>query len=85
MSAGSSTNEIVAFHDFVGTLVRTGRHDLSPEESVSEFRAYQQQLAQFRADNQVAVNQSERGESKALDVAALLDRVQTRIAEEQSL
>lgn len=83
MSTGSSSNEIVAFHDFVGALLQTGRNDLSPEETVSEFRAYQQELAKFQADNQLAIEQSERGESKPLDVAALIDRVQTRIADEQ--
>lgn len=82
MSTGSPSNEIVAFHDFVGALLQTGRNDISPEETVSEFRAYQQELSRFQADNQIAIEQSERGESKPLDVAALVDRVQARIAEE---
>lgn len=80
MATSASANDFLAFHDFVGTLVNRGRYDLTPEESVSAFRAYQQQLGQFQADNQLAIEQSKQGESKPLDVEALVGRVEARVA-----
>lgn len=84
MATDSTTSDFLAFRDFVGTLVETGRSDLTPEQSVSAFRDYQQQLARFQKENRAAVEQSERGEAKTLDVEALLDRVNARLAAEGS-
>jgi hypothetical protein len=78
MIADSSANDFLAFRDFVGTLADSGQSDLTPEQSVTAFRAYQRQLAQFQAGNREAMEQSERGESKSLDVESLIQRVRAR-------
>lgn len=84
MIADSSANDFLAFRDFVGTLADSGHADLTPEQSVSAFRDYQRQLSEFQAGNREAMEQSERGESKPLDVESLIQRVEARLASTES-
>ena len=54
------------------------------QESVQEFRLYQQELNRFIAETQPALEQSARGESRPLDVDALMQRVRNRLTKSES-
>ena len=82
MSAGIPQDEIHAFYDFLGRRIEKASSPLSPEESVQEFRLYQEELNRFIEETQPAIEQSKRGESRPLDVDALMQRVQNRLATE---
>ena len=82
MATGTPQTDIDAFCDFLGRIRQNGIHDLSPEDSVRQFRAYQEELKKFREDTEVSLEQSRRGESKPLDDEAFMSRVWKRLAEE---
>ena len=84
MATGIPQDEISVFYGFLGRRIEQGGRSLSPEESVQEFRLYQQELKQFLEETQPAIQQSERGESRTLDVDALMQRVQARLAKSKS-
>ena len=82
MATGDSQTDIEAFYDFISRIRQSGIQDLSPEDSVRHFRAYQEELKKFRSDTEVSLEQSRRGESKPLDDEAFMARVRKRLAEE---
>ena len=84
MATGIPQNEICAFYDFLGRRIENTSGSLSPEESVQEFRLYQEELNRFVAETRPAIEQSERGESQPLDVDALMQRVQDKLAKSES-
>ncbi|HUG66811.1 MAG TPA: hypothetical protein VMM76_03600 [Pirellulaceae bacterium] len=84
MSAGIPPDEIHAFYHFLGRRIENPSAPLSPEESVQEFRLYQQELNRFIEETQPALEQSERGESRPLDVDALMQRVRNRLTKSES-
>ena len=83
MATEMPTNEIRLFYDFLGRRLQDEEPNLTPEESVREFRAYQAELARFIEQTQPALEQSARGESRPLDVDALMERVRARLAKEE--
>ena len=82
MTSGAAQTEIQSFYEFLGRRIRNGGKDLSPEETLREFRAYQRELERFIQDTQPAIEQSQRGESRPLDVDAVMARVEKRLTEE---
>ena len=84
MATGIPRDDIRAFYDFLGRRIDMGGGSLSPEESVHEFRLYQEELNRFMEETQPAIEQSNRGESRPLDVRALIRRVQDRMAQSES-
>jgi hypothetical protein len=82
MIAGVSESPIQAFYQFLGRRLHGGDEDLTPEQSVREFRLYQDELARFLRETEPAVAQSERGETRPLDVDAVMLRVQQRLQEQ---
>jgi hypothetical protein len=54
--------EIETFYQFLGERIQEGSVDLSPEESVEAFRAYQRDLDQLRTELQPALDRFDRGE-----------------------
>lgn len=80
MSTDLPEAEILTFYDFLRQRVEGGDTSISPEQSVQEFRLYQRELQKFIEDTQPALDQAARGESKPLDVGALMDRVRHRLA-----
>jgi len=79
MATDVPQQEIVDFYRFLGLRLENGETDVSPEQSVREFRLYQQEVRRFLDKTQPAVEESERGESKPLDVDALMQRVHARL------
>ena len=80
MATDASSNEFNAFCDFLSTLQSNGDCDLTPEQTVVQFRAYQEKMIAFQKNNQTAMEQSRQGLSKPLDLESLLSRVEQRIA-----
>jgi hypothetical protein len=84
MATGIPQDEIHVFYDFLGRRIERISGSLSPEESVQEFRLYQEELNRFVEETKSAIEQSQRGESRPLDVDALMQRVKDRLAESGS-
>ncbi len=82
MAIGASANQIEAFYQYLGRRLDGGEQDLTPEQSVHEFRLYQEELERFLRETEPAVAQSQRGETRPLDVDAIVQRVQHRLANE---
>jgi hypothetical protein len=83
MATQISQDDMQSFYEFLGRRLQGGgAGDLTPEQSVREFRAYQTELARFKEETQPALEQSARGESKPLDLDALMKRVRARLADD---
>jgi hypothetical protein len=81
--ATDSSSELVVFHRFLGDQIAIGAVDLSPEESVEAFRAYQRDLERLRADLQPAIDRFQRGEPAIpLDIEDVKRRGRERLARE---
>jgi hypothetical protein len=76
-------HEIEAFYQFLGRQLEAGSVDLSPEQSVQAFRAYQSDLLRLRNDLQPAIDRSDRGEPAVLfDADDVKRRGRERLARE---
>ena len=75
-------DDIHAFFVFLERRIQIGGSELTTEQSVQEFRAYQEELQRFVAETEPAVEHSERGVSKPLDTNAVMQRVRERLANE---
>jgi hypothetical protein len=71
----SLQNERDAFNAFIDRRMTKVRSSLSLEDALTEFRAYQQELAQAQANVQEAKASSERGESEVLDIEQLIAEI----------
>ena len=61
MSADTG-REIETFYQFLGHQIQDGSVDLSPEECVEAFRAYQRDLDRLKKELQPGIDRFERGE-----------------------
>ena len=81
--ATDSTTEIEAFHRFLGDQIEGGPVDVSPEESVQAFRAYQRDLERVRNDLGPSIDRFDRVEpASPLDIADVKRRGRERLARE---
>ena len=81
--ATNGASELVVFHRFLGDQIESGSVNLSPEESVEAFRAYQQDLERLRNDIRPAIDRFERGEPAIpLDIEDVKRRGRERLARE---
>jgi hypothetical protein len=81
--ATEDANELIVFHRFLGEQIQGGSVDLSPEESVAAFRAYQRDLERLRDDLEPAIGRRERGEpASPLDIEDVKRRGRERLARE---
>jgi hypothetical protein len=71
-----------AFYEFLGQ--RMDDPAITPERSVQEFRAYQEELRRAQGELRASHEEFRRGMAKPLDVDALMERVQTRLARQGS-
>lgn len=85
MTTTASENQVQAFYEFLGRQLSTGRSPATPEASVGEFRQYQDELRGFSAGTVEALKQSQAGQTRPLDVEALMQRVQSRLAAEEQV
>ena len=83
MSTESAT-EVQAFYQFLGERIATGQSPSSPEESVSEYRAYCDELRRLRAELAESHQQLLDGKAAPLDVDKLMREVRGRVAEKKA-
>jgi hypothetical protein len=78
-----NASELLVFHRFLGDQIASGTLDLSPEESVEAFRAYQRELERLRNDLKPAIDRLERGEpGLPLNIDDVKRRGRERLARE---
>ena len=53
-----------SFYQSLGQRLENGAAEISPEECVAEYRAYQDELKRFLEESQPAFDQAARGEGK---------------------
>ena len=70
-------SDLEAFNRFVAEHRDNGSEGLSLESSLAAFRAHQEDLQRLRDHLEPSIAQAQRGESKPLDVKALIDRAST--------
>jgi hypothetical protein len=74
--------ELQAFHCFIGRSLQNGASGLTVDNSVAEFRAYQEELERCREAIRPALEASLRGESKPFDVNEVMQVVERRLAQQ---
>ncbi|REJ87498.1 MAG: hypothetical protein DWQ34_24805 [Planctomycetota bacterium] len=80
--ATSLPTEVEVFHRFLGEAIRDGGREMTVEESVAEFRAYQKELARFHEGLETSLDQARRGEAKPLDAEALKNEIRRELRDE---
>ena len=73
--------EVELFHRFVGGQIENGGRNLSLDEILKAFRAYEGDLERCREAIRPALQRSLRGESQPFDVEEMKTRVTNRLAE----
>ena len=69
--------ELEQFHRFVAKRLQNGSSKLTLEETLKEFRSYQNEAKELHAELQESIEQANRGESGPLDVDAIKSEVET--------
>ena len=82
MATDVPQNEMQAFYAFLERRLDSGAAGLTPEQSVGEFRAYQEELQRFLQESESAFRHAETDEGRELDVDAIMERVAKRLASE---
>jgi hypothetical protein len=81
--ATDTCREIETFYQFLGQQIQEGSVDLSPEECVEAFRAYQNDLDRLKQELQPALDRFERGEpGVSFDAEDIIRRGRQRLASE---
>ena len=81
--ATDTIHEIEAFYQFLGQQLEQGAMNLSLEQSVQAFRAYQSDLERLRKHLQPSIDRADRGEPAALfDADDVKSRGRDRLARE---
>ncbi len=76
-------SEVLAFYRFLGEQIDRGENEMTVQESVEAFRAYQRDVACLRRHLAPSIEQARRGESKPLDGEAVIEHVDSRLSEER--
>lgn len=82
MATDVTPADLQLLYEYLGRRLANGGAEITPEDSVQEFRAYQAELQQFVEQTKHAQQQSENGEATPLDLEALRERVRQRAANE---
>jgi hypothetical protein len=77
----TDSSEIQLFHQFLGDRLQRFSPGVTLEEAVEEFRLYQAELERCREEIEPALQRSQRGETRPLDMAQIEARVIQRLAE----
>jgi hypothetical protein len=75
-----SSSDFSLFCDFIVQIRNSGAADLTPEQSVQKFREEQEKLRIWNERNAIAEEQTRRGDYRPLDLDAVLERVEQRLA-----
>jgi hypothetical protein len=82
MATDAAGSEIQAFYEFLGRRMEDPA--ITPEQSVQEFRAYQDELRRAQAELRESHEELRQGKAKPLDADALMERVRSRLARQGS-
>jgi hypothetical protein len=74
-------SELAAFRDFLSAQLEQGQQRLSPEESLTAFRAQQLELARLRDAILPALQRARDGEGSPLDSHQMKEDVTRQLAE----
>jgi hypothetical protein len=77
----TDSSEIQLFHQFLGERLQHFSPGVTPEEAVEEFRFYQIELERCQREIEPALQRSQRGETRPLDMEQIEARVIQRLAE----
>ena len=83
--ASVPSSDFADFCEFVTHLRDEGSVDVTPEQSVQEFRLRQEQLQRWNERNAASIRQAAAGEAKELDFDDLMERVERRARDQRSL
>ena len=83
--ASLPTSDFAEFCDLVTHLRNQGSVDVTPEQSVQEFRLRQEQLQRWSERNASSIEQAIAGEAKELDFQGLMERVERRARDHRSV
>jgi len=70
------------FYRYLTDRLDNGLDNCTPEESVKEFRLYQEKLQRLIHETQQEIDNHEEGDSKPLDIEAIKERVRARLQAE---
>ena len=79
MSTGLPQNELHSFYEFIGRQLENGGSEMSAEQSLQEFREYQDQLQRFIKGTYESIAS---GPAKPLDKDELMQEVRDELAKE---
>lgn len=82
MSANNTQNEYLDFNQFVVERLSSTASDLSLEESVAAFRAYQAELEKCRNALKPAIDELDSGDGSQLDMKTIIARGKAMLAKE---
>jgi len=82
--ASVPSSDFADFCDFVTHLREEGGVDVTPEQSVQEFRERQEQLRRWKERNAASIRQAAAGEAKELDFDGVMERVERRARGQRS-
>ena len=80
--ATDSSNEFQKFNDFVSQQLAGRDEELSLEESVAAFRAYQAELARCREELQPPIDELDTNGGTELDIDAIIARGRRQLEQE---
>jgi hypothetical protein len=80
--ATKTPTDYLDFNRFVVERLSKSDSDISLEESVAAFRAYQSEIARCRRDIQSAINELDAGGGSELDIQSIIARGREMLAAE---
>jgi hypothetical protein len=80
--ASVQTSDFGEFCDFLTQLRNRGASNLTPEQSVQEFREHQEKLRRWNERNIESAAQAAAGQARSLDLNAMLKRVEGRLSQQ---
>ncbi|MBL9163479.1 MAG: hypothetical protein JNL18_12150 [Planctomycetaceae bacterium] len=77
--ASVQNSDFGEFFEFVSHLREHGANDVTPEQSVQEFRDHQEKLRQWNERNSKSATQAAAGLAMPVDLDAMMTRVDARL------
>lgn len=74
--------ELEQFHRYVEKRLQNGAAKLTLEDTLKEFRAYQDEVSHLKSELQESIEQANRGEAEPLDVDELKSEIRDSLARE---
>ena len=74
--------ELEQFNRFVSKRLQNGSSKSTLEETLKEFRAYQNEVKELNTELQESIEQANRGEARPLDVDEIKSEIRDQLAQE---